>query len=148
MPRKPKLSWQMTLKILEYAAALGRDNLVAIQRSMDNWLKGLPAEEHPMETAPDTRTIRRVIEEDLNKISPETVIEQLPSGVWSLRKDYDQIKELANSHNANAEAIHYGGSDIADKSPSKTFLFDKKVFTTSDKIMSERDLRSFLLSLL
>lgn len=55
MPRIPKLSWQMTLKILEFAASLGRDNLVAIQRSVDTWLKSLPVEEHPMEMAPDTR---------------------------------------------------------------------------------------------
>ena len=70
MPRNPNLSWQMITKILEYAAVLGRDNLVGIQRSLDTWLKALPVEEQPMETAPDIRTIRRVLEEELEKLSP------------------------------------------------------------------------------
>ena len=103
MPRIPKLSWQMTYKILEYAALLGRDNLIAIQRSVDNWLKGLSVKERPMEMAPDTRIISRVIEKDLNNIPPETVVEQLPQSVWHLHKDYEHIKELANSVDSHSK---------------------------------------------
>ena len=128
MPRIPKLSWQMTYKILEYAASLGRDNLVSIQRSVDNWLKGLSVEERPMEMAPDTRIIRRVIDEDLNKMPPEAVVEQLPPSVWHLRKDYEQIKELADHLHAKPEVIDRNLSDNVRESPSKSFLFDKQLF--------------------
>jgi len=137
----------MTLKILEYAALLGRDNLVAIQRSVDTWLKGLSVEERPMEMAPDTRIIHRVIDEDLNNIPPETVVGQLPQSVWHLRKDYEHIKELANSRKPSSEAIPKGVPHIVDESHSKAILFDKGLFTTSDNIMNERELRDFLLGL-
>lgn len=145
MPRSPKLSWQMISKILEFAAVLGKDNLAAIQRSMDTWVNGLPVEERPMETAPDTRTIRRVIEVDLNKMSPEAVIERLPRSVWSLRKDYDEIKELAGHSNTSPEA-NQDSSHYTKETPSKDFLFDKQLFAASNEIMNERDLRSLLFS--
>lgn len=147
MPRSPNLSWQMITKILEYAAVRGRDNLVGIQRSLDTWLKALPVEEQPMETAPDIRTIRRVLDEELEKLSPEAVVEQLPRSVWLLRKDYEQIKELANSLTVSPEGIKHGTSDITDDSRSKAILFDRKIFTTSDNIMTERELRDFLFGL-
>ena len=147
MPKNPKLSWQMIKKILEYAGAVGRDNYIVIQRSLDNWLRSLPVEEQPMETAPDIRTIRRVVEEELEKLSPEVLIEQLPQSVWRLRTDYEQIKELANGPTASSEIIHHGTSDSADESRSEANLFDRNIFNTSDNIMNERELRDFLLGL-
>jgi hypothetical protein len=129
MPRKPRLSWQLKAKIFEFAASCGRDDLAGIQRSLDTWLRSLPAEEQLMETAPDKRTIRRIVDQELDKLSPDVVIAELPSSVWPLRKDYEYIKELAEG---------YG---------SEALLLDRKKFYTSDSFMTERDLTGLLLTL-
>lgn len=146
MPRNPELPWQTKVKILEFAASLGRDNLVGIQRSLDTWLNTLPVEERPMGMAPDTRTIRRVIEEELDKLPPEVVIEQLPRSVWHLCKDHDHIKEIANSLTPGYEGKH-GTLNIIGVADDKAMLFDKHVFARSEKIINEKDLRDILLGL-
>ena len=137
MPRKPKPSLQMIKQILEFAAALGKDNLAGIQRTLDNYLKTLAVEERPMEMAPDTRTIRRILNDFLNQMSQEAVLENLPPSVWHLRNDYENIKKLAERTSQIVQVIP----------DSQAILLDRATFKTSNRMLSERELRDFLLSL-
>ena len=81
---------------------MGTGNYSAIQRDLDYKLEELRKNKNEdfTEDVPDLRTVRRIVEQDINKISPEAVVANLPRHVWRLRKDYEDIKRLAENISA------------------------------------------------
>lgn len=102
MPRKSPPSFKLKLIIWDLAATMGTDNYSAIQRDLDYKLEELRKNKNEdfTEDVPDLRTVRRIVEQDINKISPEAVVANLPRHVWRLRKDYEDIKRLAENISA------------------------------------------------
>lgn len=96
MPRKKETSFELKTLIWDKAATIGKKPEV-IQRELDNELRRLRREEDFYEEAPDVRTIKRIIERDINQLEPEVVIAKLPRHVWHLRDDYEAIKILAET---------------------------------------------------
>ena len=94
MPRKKEPSFKVKTIIWDKAATTGKKPEV-ILRELENELRRLCEEENFYEEAPDVRTIKRIIETDINMLSPEVVIAKLPPHVWHLRDDYEDIKSLA-----------------------------------------------------
>jgi hypothetical protein len=96
MPRKPEPSYKLKKIIWDIAATVGTDNYSVIQRELDYRLEELRKDENEdfFEDIPDIRTIRRVIEVDIQRLPPE-VVSKLPPHVWRLRHDYEEIKQLA-----------------------------------------------------
>lgn len=95
MPRKPETSFELKTLIWDKAATIGNRPEV-ILRELENELRRLRKERDFYEEAPDVRTIKRIIEKDINLLSPEVVIAKLPPHVWHLRDDYEDIKSLAD----------------------------------------------------
>ena len=96
MPRKPEPSFSLKQIIWDIAANADTDNFSAIYREVDEKLRQLhKKEELYQEETPDIRTLHRIIEIDINRLSPEVVVAKLPRYVWHLRSDYAAIKQLA-----------------------------------------------------
>ena len=95
MPRKREVSFQLKAFIWDKAAIIGKRPEV-ILRELDNELRRLREEEDFYEDIPDVRTIKSIIERDINLLSPDVVIAKLPSHVWHLRDDYEAIRSLAD----------------------------------------------------
>ncbi|MFC1938180.1 hypothetical protein ACFLVS_05340 [Chloroflexota bacterium] len=96
MPRKKEPSFKVKTIIWDKAVTTGKKPEV-ILRELENELRRLYKEEDFYEEAPEVRTIKRIIEEDINLLSPEVVIVKLPPHVWHLRNDYESIKSLAKN---------------------------------------------------
>lgn len=94
MPRKAETSFELKTLIWDKAATIGNRPEV-ILRELENELRRLRKERDFYEEAPDVRTIKRIIEKDINQLEPEVVIAKLPPHVWHLRDDYEAIKSLA-----------------------------------------------------
>ena len=94
MPRKKETSFELKTLIWDKAATIGKKPEV-ILRVLDNELQRLRKKDKFHEDTPDVRTIKRIIEEDINLLDPEVVIAKLPRHVWLLRGDYEAIKSLA-----------------------------------------------------
>ena len=75
----------------------GAKNLSAVYRDLDYKLERLRRNrgEDFFEDTPDIRTVQRIIKSDINRLAPEVVVAKLPSHVWRLRHDYEEIKQLA-----------------------------------------------------
>ena len=97
MPRKPETSFELKTLIWDKAATIGNRPEV-ILRELENELRRLRKERDFYEEAPDVRTIKRIIEKDINLLSPEVVIAKLPPHVWYLRDDYEAIKSWADKN--------------------------------------------------
>lgn len=95
MPRKKETSFELKTLIWDKAATTGKKPEV-ILRELDTELQRLRKEDKFHEDTPDVRTIKRIIEKDINLLSPEVVIAKLPPHVWRLRDDYEDIKSLAD----------------------------------------------------
>lgn len=93
MPRKREVSFELKLIIWDMAATIGNRPEV-IQRQLDNKLRKLREEQGFYEDLPDIRTIKRIIEKDINLLSREVVIAKLPPHTWHLRNDHKAIKSL------------------------------------------------------
>lgn len=91
MPRKAEPSFELKRVVWDMAAKGYKDKYSAIQRHLDRVLP----EQGLDEDTPDIRTIKRIIDEDINELSREVVVSELPNYVWSLRNDYESIKNLA-----------------------------------------------------
>jgi len=112
MPRKPEPSFRVKEIIWDLAATAGTKNLSALYKDLDYKLERLRQSEDEgfFEDTPDIRTIQRIIEVDINRLVPEVVITKLPSHVWHLRHDYEDIKQLAKgSIEAKPETLGKGG---------------------------------------
>ena len=95
MPRKKEPSFKLKTLIWDKAATIGMRPEI-ILRELSNDLRRLYTEEDFYEEAPDVRTIKRIIEKDINLLSSEIVIAKLPPHIWCLRDDYEDIKSLAD----------------------------------------------------
>ena len=95
MPRKPETSFELKTLIWDKAATIGNRPEV-ILRELENELRRLRKERDFYEDTPDVRTIKRIIEKDINNLSPEVVIAKLPPYIWYLRDDYEDIKSRAD----------------------------------------------------
>ncbi|MFC1989442.1 hypothetical protein ACFLVW_02605 [Chloroflexota bacterium] len=96
MPRKIEPSFKLKQIIWDLAATAGTDNYAALLRQVDEKLRQLHknAELYEDET-PDARTLRRIIERDIQHLTPEVVIAKLPRHTWHLRSDHEDIEQLA-----------------------------------------------------
>jgi len=99
MPRKKEPSFRVKTIIWDKAATIGKRPEV-ILRELEHELRRLSKKEDFYEEAPDVRTIKRIIETDINQLSPEVVIVKLQRHVWHLRDDYENIKTLAGTTTA------------------------------------------------
>lgn len=98
MPRKPDLSFAMKQLIWDAAASLGKDRTSAICREVGYQIRALrTADQHLEDATPDSRTVRRVIDEGIQKLPADVVVAKLPPHTWCLREDYEAIKELAEN---------------------------------------------------
>jgi hypothetical protein len=97
MPRKPELSFDTKLIIWKIAATNGTDNYSVICKEVDRKLGVLRKANKIYENTPDQRTIKKIIELDIQRLNAEVVVAKLPSYVWHLRKDYCDLKKLAES---------------------------------------------------
>lgn len=155
MPRKREPSWDLKLIIWDIAARLGTDNLQAIIRQLDQELEKSRKEGDLFEDIPEERTIKRIINEGINRLPPEVVVSKLPQHVWSLRNDHEAIKKLAkkdvqtfageleNAVENGREASNESGSLVAetgDKYSVEIRKRDREVFKKSDIILNEERL--------
>lgn len=96
MPRKKEPSFELKMLVWDKAATIGKKPEV-ILRELDLELERLREEDKFHEDTPDVRTIKRIIEKDINQLEPEVVIAKLPRHVWHLRNDYEAIKAIAET---------------------------------------------------
>lgn len=96
MPRKKEPSFELKLLIWDQAATIGKKPEV-ILRVLDTELQRLRKGDKFHEDMPDVRTIKRIIEEDINLLDPEVVIAKLPRHLWHLRDDYEAVKTLVET---------------------------------------------------
>ncbi len=101
MPRKPEPSFQLKAIIWDIAATVGTANLQSIVRQLDYELQEHRKEGAFFEDIPEQRTVKRIIEKDINDLSPDIVVSKLPKHVWKLRKDYHAIERLAQKSEVN-----------------------------------------------
>ena len=95
MPRRREISFELKLIIWDKASTTGKKPEV-ILRELDYELEILRKEGKFHEDTPDVRTIKRIIERDINLLSPEVVIAKLPPYMWHLRDDYEAIQSRAD----------------------------------------------------
>lgn len=95
MPRRPEPSFSLKQIVWDITATVGTENFSAIYRELDHKLRQLHKNEEFYEEIPDERTVRRIIELDIQRLPPEVVVAKLPPHVWLLRNDYTAIKQLA-----------------------------------------------------
>jgi hypothetical protein len=96
MPRKNEPSFDLKQIIWDLAATIGTDNYAAILRQVDEKLRQLHKNEELFEDkTPDIRTLRRIIERDIQRLTPELVIAKLPRHTWHLRSDHKDVERLA-----------------------------------------------------
>ena len=97
MPKRKELSLKMKKLIWELAAMQGKKKHAAIQRDIEEWIKNKIDDERLgreiFEDTPDVRKINKTIKE-FEKY-PQEVVLNLDKIFWSLRDDYDEIKQLA-----------------------------------------------------
>ena len=100
MARKKEPSFRLKEIIWDLAATTGAQNLTALQRDLDYRLEKLRKDEAEnfSEDTPDIRTIRRIINLDIQRLPRDVVIAKLPPHVWRLRHDYEEIKRLAKEY--------------------------------------------------
>ena len=116
MPRKPKSPWPVIKRTLELAVLHGRNNLTVIQASLDIDLQKLRKEEgEAIGDTPDTRTIRWIVNDYINGLSPEAVMDLLRPSVWALREDHETLKQLAEVHKAESQEKPYQEPSHKDK---------------------------------
>lgn len=94
MQRKPEPSFEVKVTIWDIAAKETPHNLSSIQRQLDAKLERMREKAKISEDTPDVRTIKRIIEKDINKLEPEVVISRLPRDIWHLRSDYEILKQF------------------------------------------------------
>lgn len=116
MTRAPELPWLIRKRILELAVLHGKDNVTAIQRSLEMELRELRlGKGFAVDYSPDVKTIHRIANEYINQLSPEAVMEHLPPSVWTLREDYETLKQHAEANKAESQEKPYQESPHKDK---------------------------------
>ena len=93
MSRRAKPTEIVIRETLALAVLRGKDNLTAIHRDLDTRLEHLRQEEDIyVGDTPDLRTIKWVINDYLNSLSPEAAIANFPPHILQLRTDYERPK--------------------------------------------------------
>jgi len=145
MARKKEPSFKVKAIIWDKAATTGKKPEV-ILRELENELRVLRKEKEFYEEAPEVRTIKRIIEKDINLLSPEVVIAKLPSHVWHLRDDYAAIKTIAETtlrksplpkDQVTAALIIASNVEKIRNAPSESLgdPFGHTVFTMGEKVL-------------
>jgi len=144
MPRKREPSWELKTIIWDIAATAGSNNIEAILRQLDYELERhrKDKDEYFSEDTPDRRTIKRIIENDINALTPEVVISKLPQHVWHLRNDYTDIKQL--SEEGLTEEVDTEEHALTEEMREH----DREVFKKSDEILNEDRLDTLIHRLL
>lgn len=131
MSRKPEPSFELKKIIWDVAATVGIGNIQAIVRQLDYDLEKRRKSADFFEDAPDQRTIKRIIEKDINTLSLEVVISKLPPHVWKLRNDYRDIKKLTTQKTEPPK------QEFKDIQAVQVAIHDREIFEKSDKILNE-----------
>jgi hypothetical protein len=145
MARKKEPSFKVKSFIWDKAAMIGKRPEV-ILRELDNELRRLYEEEDFYEDIPDVRTIKRIIERDINLLSPDVVIAKLPRHVWHLRNDYEAIKKIAETtarksplpeDQATAALMIASNLEKIRNAPAASLgdPFGQKVYTVGEKVL-------------
>lgn len=114
MPRKPEPSFSMKQLIWDAAASIGKANVSAICREVDYQIRALRrADQQLGDECPDNRTVRRIIDEDIQELAADVVVAKLPPHTWCLRDDYEAIKELAKNTQLQQETERESREDPA-----------------------------------
>lgn len=114
MPRRAEPSFSMKLLIWDAAASAGKVNLSAICREVDHQMRKLRrTDEHLEDERPDNRTVRRIIDQDIQELSADVVVAKLPPHTWCLRNDYEAIKQLWEETKAQRETSNELRADPA-----------------------------------
>lgn len=98
MPRKQDPSFALKQIIWDIAGTVGTDNWSATYREINHKLEELRNKGELLEDIPEERKVRDIIELDIQRLLPEVVIAKLPSYVWHLRTDYENIRQLATEN--------------------------------------------------
>lgn len=94
----------MKLLIWDTAATVGRNNLAAVCREIDHQVwRANEEDEVALGSIPNQRIVRRIIDQDIQELSPDVVVKKLPPHTWCLRNDYEAIKQLAEDTKAQQE---------------------------------------------
>lgn len=116
MTRAPGLPWRIRKRILELAVLHGKDNVTLIQRSLQMELRELRlGEGFAVEYVPDVKTIHQIVNEYLDGLPPQAVIKYLDESEWTLRKDYEALKLLAEAKKAEIQEKPYRQPSHKDK---------------------------------
>jgi len=130
MPRRLEASFELKILIWDKAATIGKKPEV-ILRELDPELERLRQDGRIYEDTPDVRTIKRIIEKDINLLAPEVVIAKLPPYTWHLRGDYEAIKSLADK--CAQESPHFDELTItALKIASNLSRYHRNLMTVHD----------------
>lgn len=96
----------MKLLVWDAAATVGKEHTSLICREVDRQIDQLSEKDELFdETRPDSRIVRRIIDQDIQELSPDVVVKKLPPHTWYLRDDYEEIKQLAQDTKAQQEGI-------------------------------------------
>ncbi len=105
MTRKPEPSFSLKQATWDIAATVGMENFSAVYRDIEHKIRQLHKNDELVgEEIPDVRTVRRIIELDIQRLPQEVVVSKLPPHVWHLRNDYEKIKILADNMKKEQEA--------------------------------------------
>ena len=120
MPRKPEPSFGLKQIIWDIAASTGAENLSAIHRQVEGKLRELHKDKKLYgEETPEIRTLKRIIELDINRLLPEVVVSKLAPYVWHLRNDYKDIKQLAEEKQQKPPTEALTEQEPYDETPHK-----------------------------
>jgi len=157
MPRKAEPTWELKKIVWEIAGRIGTNNLVAVQKQVDYEIAKRHRPESKeieiFEDTPDTRKIKKIIEEDINSVPQKSLISELPSYIWTLRKDYDDILRLSEQSSTEKSDLkeHLG---LTVERPSQfhfmireIYNHDRDIFHKSNDILNEEKLEDFIVQL-
>jgi len=162
MPRRKEPTFELKTIIWNVASKVGKDNLQAIQRQVDYEIGKRRLEESKeveiFEDTPDTRTIKRIINEDINELPPEVVVSELPRHIWRLRDDCETLTEFAIKRGlhipseAQLKSVLQGESEeivaaVSSDQSDRAIEHDKIIFNESDNIMNENEVRKYISTL-
>ncbi len=135
MARKAEPSLELKTIIWDIAVRIGKTKLQAIQKQVDYEIekRRKSNDVEIFEDTPDTRTIKRIVNDDINEIPIEAVISTMPRHLWLLRNDYQELIKL-ESEQAQSNNQEYRYNNI---SASAAEMHDKGIFAESDKILDE-----------
>jgi len=131
MPRKSEPSFPLKMIIWKVAATRWTGKWSApMYRDINLKLEQLQNDGELREDIPQERKVRKIVEEDIQRLSPEAVVDTLPRRVWRLRDDFEKIQQLAKESIESKKQGTQEAYDSPDQSISKSdFLMQQEVAT-------------------